>query len=115
MRLGRRAVKRGMHRQLPALTVVFVLLGGLAHRDASPPAVTCHIPTVSYRFVGDPGTEFSYDGETWRVPWSGWIELIASKEATEYQVNGRSLPLEVWPRDEFGTRTVPLPVKRERR
>jgi len=87
-------------------------LGALIHRasgPATPPSVTCHIATVSYRFVGEPGTEFRYDGDAWRVPKSGVIELIASKGAADYQFNGRSLPLDVWPRDEFGTRTVPLP------
>ncbi len=87
-------------------------LGSVIHpakRRSSPPRVTCHIATVSYRFVGEPGTEFRYDGDTWRVPLAGSIELIASPTSTTYQVDGRSLPLEVWPRDEFGTRTVPLP------
>src|SRR5260370_22581466 len=85
-------------------------LSALIHRytGPAPPSATCHIETVSYRFVGDPGTEFHYDGDTWRVPRSGSIELIAS-HSTTYHVGGRSLPLHVWPRDEFGTRTVPLP------
>jgi hypothetical protein len=73
------------------------------------PTVTCHIATVSYRFVGDPGTEFRYDGDTWRIPQRGWIELVASRTASAYQVGEHSLPLEVWPRDAFGTRIVPLP------
>jgi hypothetical protein len=88
-------------------------LGGMMHRASAPtaaPSPTCHIKTVSYRFVGDPGTEFRYDGDNWTVPASGTIELIASA-ATEYQAGGKSLPLEVWPRDDFGTRTVPLPRK----
>ncbi len=73
------------------------------------PSATCHISTVSYRFVGEPGTEFRYEGDTWKVPNSGAIELIAGRNTTEYQFAGKSLPLQVWPRDEFGTRTVPLP------
>src|SRR5229473_148772 len=53
-------------------------LSTLIHRNAeAPPGVTCHIATVSYRFVGDPGSEFRYDGDTWHVPRSGSIELIA--------------------------------------
>ena len=100
-----------------ALVILAVLnlhsaLGSVIHpakRRSSLPRVTCHIVTVSYRFVGEPGTEFRYDGNTWHVPPEGSIELIASPTATAYEANGRSLPLEVWPRDEFGTRTVPLP------
>jgi hypothetical protein len=85
-------------------------LSTLVHHSTAeaPPSATCHITTVSYRFVGDPGTEFRYDGDTWHVPRSGSIELIASS-ATTYQIGGRTLPLDLWPRDEFGTRTVPLP------
>ncbi|HVR40566.1 MAG TPA: hypothetical protein VMU84_15830 [Thermoanaerobaculia bacterium] len=92
-------------------------LGTLFHRTAEPvrqPSVTCGIKTVSYRFVGAPGTQFRYDGETFTVPASGDIELIAGKRATEYQIAGRTLPLEVWPKDEFGMRTVPLPTEEGR-
>lgn len=86
------------------------LIHGARRADVQPPVTTCGISTVSYRFVGEPGTEFRYDGDTWRVPNTGSIELIAAKRATTYEAGGKSgLPLEVWPRDEFGTRTVPLP------
>jgi len=74
------------------------------------PRVECNIKTVSYRFVGAAGTEFRYDGETFRVPAAGTIELLASKKATEYEISGKTLPLDVWPADEFGARTVPLPA-----
>jgi hypothetical protein len=84
-------------------------LGRLIHGAPQTPHVECNIRTVSYRFVGDPGTEFRYDGEAFRVPASGSIELIASRKATDYLVSGRTLPLDVWPTDAFGTRTVPLP------
>jgi hypothetical protein len=80
------------------------------HTETKPPVTTCGISTVSYRFVGEPGTEFRYDGDSYRVPVTGSIELIAAKRATTYEASNRiGLPLEVWPRDEFGTRTVPLP------
>ena len=86
------------------------LIHGMRGTETKPPVTTCGISTVSYRFVGEPGTEFRYDGDSYRVPNTGAIELIAAKRVTTY-VAGRSnsLPLEVWPRDEFGTRTVPLP------
>jgi hypothetical protein len=89
------------------------LIHGTTHRTATAaPVTTCGISTVSYRFVGEPGTEFHYEGDAYRVPNTGAIELIAGKGTTSYIADGRSLPLEVWPRDEFGTRTVPLPRKR---
>jgi hypothetical protein len=88
-------------------------LGTLIQRHKQPavrPHVECNIKTVSYRFVGAAGTEFRYDGETFRVPAAGSIELLASKKATEYEIGGKTLPLDVWPADEFGARTVPLPA-----
>jgi len=88
------------------------LIHGATHRgDAKPPVTTCGISTVSYRFVGEPGTQFAYDGDSYTVPSIGSVELIANRRATTYAAAGHSLPLEVWPRDEFGTRTVPLPRK----
>ena len=72
------------------------------------PVPSCGIKTVSYRFVGTPGTPFRYEGSEYVIPASGSIELIAGKRTTEYEHAGRRLPLEVWPRDAFGTRTVPV-------
>jgi len=88
-------------------------LGSLIHRQTQPqantPRVECNIKTVSYRFVGAAGTTFRYDGETFRVPASGSIELLAAKKATDYEIGGKNLPLDVWTIDAFGARTVPLP------
>ena len=81
----------------------------LSRRPAPQPVVTCHAGTVSYRFVGAPGTTFRYSGESFSVPKSGSIELIGHGGEREYQLADRALPLEVWPIDQFGTRTVPLP------
>ena len=78
------------------------------HRAAAAPPPACGITTVSYRFVGTPGTAFRYDGENYVIPANGSIELIASRRASDYENAGRHLPLEVWPRDDFGTRTVPV-------
>jgi len=102
-----------MYGRWALLSTLLLLLCGCISHNAVQPVVTCQISTVSYRFVGDAGTAFRYDGRTWSVPKSGWIELIASKRTTEYQVDGRSLPLDVWPRDQFGTRTVPLPARKQ--
>lgn len=84
-------------------------LVGRANKVQNNPAVTCGISTVGYRFTGTPGQQFRYAGETWTVPAEGSIELIAHPRRTTYAVGGRSLPLEVWPRDQFGFRDVPLP------
>jgi hypothetical protein len=86
-------------------------LGALLGRakQVQEPTVTCNISTVGYRFVGKPGQQFRYAGETWTVPGEGSIELIAHPRRTSYAIDGKSLPLEVWPRDQFGFREVPLP------
>jgi hypothetical protein len=86
-------------------------LGALLHRASqkTAPAVTCGISTVGYRFSGKPGQEFRYAGDTYEVPAEGWVELIADKRRTTYSYGSRSLPLEVWPKNQFGFREVPLP------
>src|SRR5436190_212786 len=81
----------------------------LSRRPVADPVVTCHKGTVSYKFVGAPGTTFRYMGESYSVPKSGSIELIGHGGDKEYELGDRRLPLEVWPIDAFGTRTVPLP------
>lgn len=73
------------------------------------PAVTCHSGTISYKFVGAPGTAFTYGGKSYTVPKNGSIELLRENREAAYLIAGKSLPLEVWPIDAFGTRTVPLP------
>jgi len=84
-----------------------ITLAALLHRPA--PNVTCHAGAVSYKFVGAPGTQFTYTGKQYTVPQRGWIELISHGRDSKYAANGRDLSLDVWPIDEFGTRTVPLP------
>lgn len=95
---------------LTAAISVEIDLGNLirAHRIKAP-VVTCGIRTVGYRFEGQPGQSFRYSGETFEVPKEGWIELIADRRSTTYRIGDRSLPLEVWPTNQFGFREVPLP------
>jgi hypothetical protein len=95
---------------LTASINVDIDLSRLVRKAQSAPAqVTCGITTVGYRFRGAPGQQFRYAGDTYKVPAEGWVELIADKKKTTYAVNGSSLPLDVWPRDQFGFRDVPLP------
>ena len=85
-------------------------LGALIKRSQrKEPTVTCGIVTVGYRFRGKPGQEFRYAGDSYEIPKEGWVELIADRRRTSYAIHGRSLPLEVWPRDPFGFRDIPLP------
>jgi hypothetical protein len=94
-----------------ALSLKIDLVGLIQKRYHPAPQVkslTCHIDTVSYRFVGNPGMEFRYDGDSYRVPQSGSIELVSTR-AQNYEVAGRTLPLNLWPKDNFGMRTIPLP------
>lgn len=86
-----------------------ITLAALLHRAPAAPVVVCHTGTVSYKFVGAPGATFSYAGTQYSVPSSGWIELLGEATNKDYlAANGRTLPLDVWPIDGFGTRTVPL-------
>ncbi|HEY4641381.1 MAG TPA: hypothetical protein VII75_08560 [Thermoanaerobaculia bacterium] len=86
-----------------------ITLAALLHHAPVAPKVTCHTGTVSYRFVGTPGATFSYAGAKYAVPQSGWIELLSDSGGKVYlAANGRTLPLDVWPIDAFGTRTVPV-------
>jgi hypothetical protein len=83
-----------------------ITLAALLHRSPVT-APVCHSGTVSYKFVGAPGAMFTYAGARYSIPANGSIELLTS--ATVYlAANGRSLPLDVWPIDAFGTRTVPV-------
>jgi hypothetical protein len=88
---------------MPAILLASIFSGTPA------PAVTCHGATVSYRFVGVSGTVFTYGGHQYAVPTSGWIELVKERSQSVYLAGGKSLPLDVWPIDGFGTRRVPLP------
>ncbi|HEV7425933.1 MAG TPA: hypothetical protein VGQ46_06160 [Thermoanaerobaculia bacterium] len=85
-----------------------ITLAALLHHAPATPTVTCHTGTVSYRFVGTPGATFTYAGAKYSVPPSGWIELLGDGGKVYLAANGRTLPLDVWPIDAFGTRTVPV-------
>jgi hypothetical protein len=95
---------------VPAMNILHAItLAVILHTSPAAPAVTCHKGTVSYKFVGTAGSAFSYAGVKYSVPKSGWIELLAEREDKGYlAADGRTLPLDVWPIDAFGTRTVPL-------
>jgi hypothetical protein len=85
-----------------------ITLAALLHHAPAAPAVTCHTGTVSYKFVGTPGATFTYAGAKYSLPRSGWIELLGDGGKIYLAANGRTLPLDVWPIDAFGTRTVPV-------
>lgn len=91
---------QGMH-ILHAITLAALL----HHTPVAAPV--CHTGTVSYKFVGSPGAMFTYAGERFSIPANGSIELLTS-ETVYVAANGRTLPLDVWPIDAFGTRTVPV-------
>jgi hypothetical protein len=78
-------------------------------RLPEPPRVTCGIRTVSVLFIGEPGQPFAFDGDDYVVPLSGEIELIAGRRSKVYRIADQKLPLETWPIDGFGRRTVRLP------
>lgn len=74
-------------------------------------ATACGISTVGYRFVGEAGQRFRYAGDTYEIERDGATELIAARHRKTYAVEGRILPLEVWPRDQFGFREARLPKR----
>lgn len=94
---------------LTASVNVNIDLSRIVRKAEATPAVTCNITTVGYRFRGRPGQEFRYAGDTYTVPAEGWVELIADRRRTTYAIDGRTLPLDVWPRDQFGFRDIPMP------
>ena len=71
--------------------------------------LTCGISTVGYRFSGKPGQRFRYAGDEYEVPAEGYVELIADPKKSIYRAEGKTLPLNVWPLDQFGFRRVSLP------
>jgi hypothetical protein len=90
------------------MIIAAISLAAILHRPA--PTVTCQGgAAVSYKFTGTPGTQFNYSGKQYVVPPRGWIELIGHGPESRYAANGRDLPLDTWPIDEFGTRHVTLP------
>ena len=92
------------------LSVNMDLIGLLQKKNAqSAPSATCHIKVTSYKFNGKPGQRFTYDGDTYRIPQTGTIEIVANQRNSEYQINGKTLPLNVWAKDDFGTISVPMP------
>jgi hypothetical protein len=79
------------------------------HRVSVPaPTTSCRIDTVSYKFVGAPGTEFVYEGKKYSIPDTGAIELLADKKVEDFVVAGQRTRLDLFPKDAFGTRTVTL-------
>ena len=92
------------------LAAITLNLGALfGNAQPASPTTTCHIRVVSHKFVGAPATVFEYAGDQYSIPASGWIELISEKGADTYKYNGRVLPLNVFPLDEFGTEVVQVP------
>lgn len=73
----------------------------------SAPKVTCGIETVGYRFIGEPGREFVYAGETFVMD-ADAVELIADKRRGTFAIDGRSIRIDS-PRDQFGFREATLP------
>jgi len=99
---------------LTASITVDIDLGRLfrAHAQRAP-QVTCGISTVGYRFIGKAGQRFQYAGDSYVIPAEGWIELIADRRHTKYVVDGKSLPADDSPRDQFGFRDVVIGARVE--
>ncbi len=84
-----------------------------ARTSGKSPVVTCHKGAVSYKFVGTPGTKFTYGGDAWMIPIEGTVEIVADPKTSDYLLAGQKLPVDVGPLDAFGTRTVQVPMPQE--
>jgi hypothetical protein len=82
-------------------------------RSGKSPVVTCHKGAVSYKFVGTPGTKFTYGGDAWTIPMEGSIEVVADPKASDYVLAGDHLPVDGGALDAFGTRTVQVPMPQQ--
>lgn len=83
-------------------------LTSLLRYAQQPRGLVCGIATVGYRFHGLPGLKFVYANDEYEIPAEGVIELIADRRHTTYRIENRTLPLDVWPRDPFGFRDIPV-------
>lgn len=71
-------------------------------------SATCGIKVVSYKFVGNAGTELVYGNRSVVIPQHGAIELVAQKNQSTFKVAGKSFAIQSTTADEFGTATVEL-------
>src|SRR5688572_1738584 len=69
---------------------------------------TCGIKVVSYKFIGNAGTQLVYGNRSFTIPQHGVIELAAQKDQNTFQVSGKSFEIQSNTPDEFGTATVEL-------
>lgn len=72
------------------------------------PSFGCTIHTIAFRFEGNTGQRLEFGGVTYTIGKWRYIDLIANGETT-YRYEGRELPINVWPADDFGFVHVRLP------
>lgn len=75
---------------------------------ASKESLSCGsgLKIVSYRFVGPAGSSVTYANRTFKIPASGSIEVVASKEVTSYASFGSSKQIANGEIDGFGIMTI---------
>ena len=98
--------------QMNAQAIVF-LVGALLNMGGNGQAAkassiqaphACHVKFVSFAFSGKPGTPITYHGETYIIPESGSIELIAQRNDFAFEAAGYRLQVsDQTQRDEFGS------------
>src|SRR5438477_12932025 len=84
----------------------------LSHARPLQSKPTCSIAVVGFKFIGTPGQTFELAMKSYQIEKHGFIELISDGETT-YSYEGRTLPLTVWPVNEFGMIEVHLPRPEE--
>ena len=95
------------------ITIILLAVLNLRHpllhvKNAQPPPPKCSIHVIGFRFEGVEGQRFELSGVTYTVGKSGFVELISSGES-RYKYEGKTLPLTVWPANQFSFLQVPLP------
>jgi len=93
-----------------ATLTLWMVIGFHHHNDApgKPIAQICSVRVVGFKFIGVEGQKFELGSVTYTVDKRGYVELISDGETT-YRYGDKTLPLTVWPANEFGMLEVPLP------
>ena len=76
------------------LTALFRRTREVRPANTKEPVAVCGIRIVGYHFLGQPGQTFGYAGESYTIPRSGYVELIADPRIKHYTFNDTELLLD---------------------
>ena len=93
---------------IATLTLLMALRFHPSDATTRPISQICSVRIVGFKFIGVEGQMFELGSVTYTVGKNGFVELISDGETT-YRYEDKTLPLTVWPANEFGMLEVPLP------